>query len=72
MKQKILPRKNLLILGLGAGLLILGYYLMGQGPHDSFLSLTLSPIVLVIAYLVVIPLGLIIGGKEKLDNTSGD
>ncbi len=72
MKQKSLTTKNISILGFGVLLLIVGYYLMGEGPHDGFLSLTLSPVVLVVAYLIIIPMGLIMGGKKKIDNTSGD
>jgi hypothetical protein len=40
---------------LGCLMLLAGFVLSAQGPHDGFLSLTLSPILLVFAYVVVIP-----------------
>jgi len=67
-------KKNFYILYLGLGILIIGYYLMAQPPYDSFLSLSLSPIVLLIGYLVVIPLAILYKGKnnskENGDNVS--
>ena len=62
-------RTNLYILGVGLVLLVIGYILMAQPPVNGFLSLTLSPIVLLIAYLVVIPYGILYGqdkdGKKQ-------
>ncbi len=69
-------KMNFNILFVGIGLLIIGFYLMAQPPYDSFLSLTLSPIVLVIAYFVVIPLSIFYKKKsqleEKKENVSGE
>ncbi len=48
-------KENYLLFGLGCLLLIAGFALSAQGPHDGFLSLTLSPILLVSAYVVVLP-----------------
>lgn len=59
-------RKNYMILGTGLVLLLLGYVLMSQPPHDGFLSLTLSPIILTIAYCIVIPWGIL--AREKSDS----
>ena len=38
--------------------LVLGYFLMAQSPWDGFTSLTLSPLVLLIGYVIVIPLAI--------------
>ncbi len=50
---------NLSIILFGVIVLLLGYYLMAQGPHDSFSSLTLSPLLLMFGYLVVFPVGIL-------------
>lgn len=47
---------NFVLLGVSLLGLIIGYFLMTRGPWDSFLSLTVSPIVLTIVYLIVIPI----------------
>jgi hypothetical protein len=46
-------------------LLIVGYVLLGQGPVTSPLSLNLAPIVLVGVYLFLIPIAIIVKGKEE-------
>lgn len=48
--------KNYFLLFLGIIVLTLGYFLMSIGPWDNFLSLDVSPVVLLIAYLIIIPL----------------
>jgi len=58
-------KKNLYILGIGLIMLVIGYILMAQPPVNGFLSLTLSPIILMIAYLVVIPYSIFYGRKEQ-------
>lgn len=55
----------------GVLMLVVGFVLLGQGPADSTTSLTIAPIILVLAYLVVIPLGIIWGGQSK-DESKGD
>lgn len=51
-------KTNYLILGVGLFLLIIGYFLMAQGPWDNPISLTVSPIILLIAYLIIFPLAI--------------
>ena len=58
-------KENYILLFFGILLLFVFYGLMGQGTWDSSLSLTLSPIVLIIAYLIVFPLSIFY--KKKLD-----
>ena len=60
-----LTRTNYLLLAGAALLLIVGYLVMSIGPADSFWSLTLSPIILVIAYCVMIPLAILWKPKSK-------
>lgn len=61
-------KNNYYILYLGLGLLILGYILMAQGPWDNPLSLSISPIILLIAYLVIIPLSIVFKLPAKKDD----
>jgi uncharacterized membrane protein YesL len=58
-------KENYIFLFVGILLLFVGYGLMGQGDWDSSLSLTYSPIVLIIAYLIVFPLSIFYRKKPK-------
>ena len=58
-------RTNYIIFTVGLLSLILGYYLMFSGSVNSFQSLTLSPILLFLGYIVIIPLALVY--REKID-----
>ncbi len=61
-------KKNYYVLYFGLGILILGYILMAQGPWDNPLSLSISPIILLIAYLVIIPLSIVFRFPTKKDD----
>ena len=56
-------RKNLQILTIALVMIVLGYIAMAQPPVDSFWSLTLSPTLLLIAYLVIVPFAIMYGHK---------
>ena len=58
-------KQNLQILAVGLLLLVIGYVLMSQPPVNSFMSLTLSPLVLMFSYLVVIPYAIMYKPKKK-------
>ena len=49
----------------GLIVIIIGYIFMAQPPADSFWSRTLSPIILVIAYLIFIPLTIFYSNKKN-------
>ena len=51
-------KENYIFLGIGILLLILGYVIMAQGEWDNPLSLNLSPILLLIAYIIIFPLSI--------------
>ena len=51
-------KENFYVLFAGVAVLIFGFFLMSQDPYDSTLSLSISPIVLLIAYLVIFPLSI--------------
>lgn len=46
-------------------MLIVGYWMMSIDPHDSFLSLTLSPIVIMSAYAIVLPAAILKKFKQS-------
>ena len=58
-------KTNYIIFIVGLLSLILGYYLMSSGSVNSFQSLTLSPILLFLGYIVIIPLALVY--RKKID-----
>lgn len=62
-------KTNYIIFFVGITLLLLGNFLMTRGPWDNPLSLTVSPIILVFAYLVVIPLSIFYKKKKSTDKT---
>jgi uncharacterized membrane protein YesL len=61
-------KENIIFLSIGILLLIVGYVLMSTDPWDNPIALTVSPIVLLIAYLVFIPLSIFY--KKKSVNKS--
>lgn len=61
---------NFLLLYIGLGIILFGYYLMGQGTWDNSISLTVSPIVLLFSYIVIIPLSIFIKIYQKQKNKS--
>ncbi len=58
MRKLYFTKKNYLVFVAGLAILILGFYLMSKGPHDSFWSLTVSPILVVFSLGVVFPYGI--------------
>ena len=55
---------NYILFGIGLALIIVGYLVMAAGEVNSFQSLTLAPIMLFIAYIIVIPAALIYRKKS--------
>lgn len=64
---------NYLIISLGIGMAILGMYLLSLAPVDNPISLNVAPFVLALAYLVVIPAGILFPSKasQKAEKISG-
>jgi len=58
-------KTNYILLLIGVLSLILGYYLMASGSVNSFQSLTLSPILLFLGYIIIIPFALVY--RENFD-----
>jgi uncharacterized membrane protein HdeD (DUF308 family) len=67
-------KKNLQILIIGLILIVLGYVAMAQPPVNGFMSRTAAPLILLFAFLIVIPYSIMYGhfsnwrkSKEKSD-----
>jgi hypothetical protein len=58
-------KTNYLLFGLGALLIILGFYFMGQGEWDSSSSLVISPILLFLGFVVVMPVSILYRKRSK-------
>ena len=56
---------NYSLFGLGVLLIVLGYAALSRGPWDSFWSLTLAPILLVLGYCVVVPFAILYHKKSR-------
>ena len=59
----VLGRRNVLLLVAGIIVIIIGYFLLGQG------SITAAPILLVVGYCVIIPLSIILWVKRTEDKS---
>jgi len=66
-----LTKDNYIIFGIGILIIILGNISLAQGPADSFWSLTLAPILLVLGYCVIIPVSILYNDKIS-QKKSGD
>ena len=53
-------RKNYLLFGFGVFVIIVGYLIMYLGDVDSFQSLVVSPLLLLLGYLIIIPVALLL------------
>lgn len=57
-------KNNYLLFGAGIVIIILGFFFMAQDPWDSTLSLSVSPLVLLFAYLIIFPLSILYSRKK--------
>jgi len=66
-KIEILPLEatNYKILIVGVAVVILGYIALSMEPWDGFMAITLAPMLLVLGYCVVIPIGIIYRKKKE-------
>ena len=66
-----LTKTNYIVFLIGVVVITIGFFLMATGGTESTQSLTISPIVLLIGYLVLIPISIFIGSK-KAKNTNDE
>lgn len=72
--EPIFSIKNYVVLGVGLIVLAVGYYFLAQPSNDpgklaseGFLSLNVAPILLVVAYLIIIPVALLFKRSKKTE-----
>ena len=63
-EQMPLGRENFMILVTGLGVILAGYLAMLTGGVEGFLPLVVSPILLILGYCVIIPLGILYRKRE--------
>jgi uncharacterized membrane protein HdeD (DUF308 family) len=62
---------NYWLFALGVAVIVAGYVALAQPPADSFMSLTVAPILLVIGYCIIIPVAILYQKKKRLEPTNG-
>ena len=70
MKKKLFEKNNYTLIGLSLALLMLGYFLLSQGPVDNPLSKSVAPVILVVTYCAILPYAILSGFRktEKEEN----
>jgi hypothetical protein len=66
-----LTRENYMIMGLGLAVIVAGYLAMLEGSIEGVLPLVVSPILLVVGYCVIIPVGILYRRASASQNVSG-
>ena len=65
-----LERENFLILGVGILFIVFGYIALSGNTVEGFRQLTLAPILLLLGYCVIIPIGIMYRKKPKAETSS--
>lgn len=63
-------KTNYLLLGFGMVLIVLGFFLLGQGEWNSSSSLVISPILLFVGFVIVIPASILYRKKAVTETES--
>lgn len=60
-KEERLPfgKENFILIGIGLFVILLGYIALAIGPVEGFLPLVVAPVLLVLGYCVIIPVGIL-------------
>lgn len=58
-------KKNLILIAVGVLMLVIGFICLASGPADNPVSLTVAPLILSLAYLVIIPIAILWSGKKE-------
>jgi hypothetical protein len=62
--------KNMRIIALGVAVIVLGYVVMYFSPTMGDMALTVSPILLLLGYCVIVPMGIMAGVRKKRSATT--
>ena len=65
-------KQNYYFLFLGFAIIIIGFYLMSVGPWNSAAALVVSPILLIIGYLLIFPASILYKKRTKKDTSQED
>ena len=65
-------KENYMILIAGAVLLIIGYFVMSIGPWNSTPAIVVSPIILLIVYILIVPAAILFRKKDYGNKTEGE
>ena len=65
MKNGFFSKKNYIVLTLGVGMIIVGFIALATRPVEGFWTMKFAPVVLTLAYCVVIPVAIILKPKAK-------
>ena len=63
--QDFFTKNNYLGILLGACLLVVGFFLLGQGPANNKLALNVAPFILILVYAVILPMAIWKGNRDK-------
>lgn len=58
-------QENYLLLLLGVVVIVLGFIFLSIGPVNSFWSMNMAPILLVLGYCVIVPVAILYRKREK-------
>ncbi len=56
--------RNWLFFSIATVILLLGFFLLSISPYDNVISLSVAPIVILIAYVVLFPIAILIKDKK--------
>ena len=56
---------NYQLFGIGLLVIIFGYIIMAMGDTESFQSVKLSPVILIVGYCVIIPAAILVKPRNK-------
>lgn len=60
--------KNYIIIGAGIALIILGYIFMSENSVSGFLPTIVAPILLIVGYCVIVPIGILYKDNNVKEN----
>ena len=58
-------KANYQLFVIGLAVILLGFIALAQPPADSFMSITVAPILLIIGYLIIMPAAILYRKKES-------
>jgi hypothetical protein len=62
-------KTNYAIFFAGIAVIIIGFAFMSMGPWNSTASLDISPVLLIIGYLIILPLSILYTKKDSTEST---